>query len=280
MNLCMAATYDPDPARAARLSGCPSTWRPAKLIPGRWKNWQAHDPINLVGKYKRHLKSLRGIYIDCGWRDQYHIHYGARILSKRLAQAGIRHTYEEFDDNHSDIDYRMDVSLPFSTGRSNRSASERQWRSVRNVLGSRLEPCSMRPRTGFFRDGCCNTGPDDFGLHVICAQMTESFLDFSRERGNDLSTPVPEHDFPGLEPGDRWCVCVARWREAFEAGVDATGGLDCDARGNACGRHAGRAQAACGAGALSRLLRASLAAPWPDWENARAGRSTRIWMRG
>jgi uncharacterized protein (DUF2237 family) len=89
----------------------------------------------------------------------------------------------------------------------------------RNVLGGRLEPCSVSPRTGFYRDGCCNTGPEDLGMHVVCVQMTERFLDFSREHGNDLSTPVPEHDFPGLEPGDRWCVCVARWREAFVAGM-------------------------------------------------------------
>jgi uncharacterized protein len=89
----------------------------------------------------------------------------------------------------------------------------------KNVLGGRLEPCSVSPRTGFYRDGCCNTGPEDVGMHVVCVQMTEHFLDFSRERGNDLSTAVPEHGFPGLVPGDRWCVCVARWREAFEAGV-------------------------------------------------------------
>jgi uncharacterized protein (DUF2237 family) len=89
----------------------------------------------------------------------------------------------------------------------------------KNVLGGRLLPCSVSPRTGFYRDGCCNTGPEDVGMHVVCVQMTEPFLDFSREHGNDLSTPVPEHDFPGLEPGDRWCVCVARWREAFDAGV-------------------------------------------------------------
>jgi S-formylglutathione hydrolase FrmB len=79
----------------------------------RWKEWNRHDPINLVAKYRASLKSLRGIYIDCGWRDQYQIHFGSRILSQRLALAGIRHRYEEFDDNHSDIDYRMDVSLPF-----------------------------------------------------------------------------------------------------------------------------------------------------------------------
>ena len=112
MNLCMAATYDPDP-RAPLGFRLPFNLESGELIPARWKNWLANDPINLVAKYKAALKSLHGIYIDCGWRDQYHIHYGARILSKRLAQAGIRHTYEEFDDNHSDIDYRMDTSLPF-----------------------------------------------------------------------------------------------------------------------------------------------------------------------
>ena len=92
-------------------------------------------------------------------------------------------------------------------------------REDKNVIGGRLLPCSVSPRTGFYRDGCCNTGPEDVGMHVVCVQMTEPFLDFSREHGNDLSTPVPEHDFPGLAPGDRWCVCVARWREAFDAGV-------------------------------------------------------------
>ncbi len=113
MNLCMAATYDPDPARAATAFASRSTPKPAKSIPERWRNWRRHDPINLVSKYRDNLKSLRGIYIDCGWRDQYHIHYGSRLLSQRLAEAGIRHRYEEFDDDHSDIDYRMDVSLPF-----------------------------------------------------------------------------------------------------------------------------------------------------------------------
>jgi uncharacterized protein len=89
----------------------------------------------------------------------------------------------------------------------------------KNVLGGPLAPCSTAPRTGFYRDGRCNTGPEDFGLHVVCAQMTEAFLAFSKETGNDLSTPVPEHGFPGLKAGDRWCICVARWREAFEAGA-------------------------------------------------------------
>lgn len=89
----------------------------------------------------------------------------------------------------------------------------------RNVLGGTLLTCSNAPRTGFFRDGCCNTGPDDHGLHVVCARMTGDFLRFARAQGNDLVTPVPEYRFPGLKPGDRWCVCAATWRQAYEAGV-------------------------------------------------------------
>ncbi|HTS21333.1 MAG TPA: DUF2237 domain-containing protein [Casimicrobiaceae bacterium] len=88
-----------------------------------------------------------------------------------------------------------------------------------NVLGGRLEPCSVEPRTGFYRDGCCNTGPEDLGLHVVCARMTAKFLTFSKSHGNDLSTPQPEAGFPGLKPGDRWCLCAGRWREALDAGV-------------------------------------------------------------
>jgi S-formylglutathione hydrolase FrmB len=112
MNLCMAATYDPDP-RAPNGFRLPFNLETGEVIPERWKMWRAADPVNLVTKYRDNLKSLRGIYIDCGARDQYHIQYGSRILSKRLSQARIAHTYEEFDDNHSDVDYRMDVSLPF-----------------------------------------------------------------------------------------------------------------------------------------------------------------------
>jgi enterochelin esterase-like enzyme len=112
MNICMAATYDPDP-RAPLGFRVPVNLETGEAIWARWKQWHGHDPINLVARYRASLKSLRGIYIDCGWRDQYHIHFGTRILSQRLAEAGIRHTYQEFDDNHSDIDYRMDVSLPF-----------------------------------------------------------------------------------------------------------------------------------------------------------------------
>ena len=88
----------------------------------------------------------------------------------------------------------------------------------RNVLGERLEICSLSPMTGFFRDGCCDTSREDFGSHTVCAVMTAPFLAFSKSRGNDLSTPMPEFGFPGLKPGDRWCLCSPRWQEAFEAG--------------------------------------------------------------
>ncbi len=86
-----------------------------------------------------------------------------------------------------------------------------------NVLGEPLSPCSTDPVTGFFRDGCCNTGPEDRGRHVVCAVMTAEFLAFSRSQGNDLSTPRPEFGFPGLVHGDRWCLCLARWVEAYRA---------------------------------------------------------------
>ena len=89
----------------------------------------------------------------------------------------------------------------------------------RNVLGTELKTCSNSPVTGFYRDGCCNTGGDDIGLHTVCAEMTEEFLAFSKLRGNDLSTPRPEFGFAGLRPGDHWCLCVERWIEALEAGM-------------------------------------------------------------
>jgi hypothetical protein len=89
----------------------------------------------------------------------------------------------------------------------------------RNVFGEKLETCSERPLTGFFRDGCCNTSDQDAGSHTVCVQLTTAFLEFSRFRGNDLSTPRPEFGFPGLKAGDRWCLCAARWREAHEAGM-------------------------------------------------------------
>ncbi len=90
---------------------------------------------------------------------------------------------------------------------------------AKNVLGEPLESCSTDPMTGFYRDGCCNTGMEDTGLHLVCTIMTDEFLEFSQERGNDLSTPMPQYGFPGLVQGDRWCLCVLRWKEAFQAGV-------------------------------------------------------------
>jgi len=94
-----------------------------------------------------------------------------------------------------------------------------RWRAAaRNVLGEPLDICSIKPTTGFYRDGCCNTGQEDIGSHTVCAVMTSVFLDFSKSRGNDLSTPMPELGFPGLKPGDRWCLCAPRWQEACEVG--------------------------------------------------------------
>jgi uncharacterized protein (DUF2237 family) len=90
--------------------------------------------------------------------------------------------------------------------------------SERNVLGEALESCSLRPLTGFMRTGSCETGPQDLGSHTVCARVTRDFLEFSLARGNDLVTPRPEFDFPGLREGDRWCLCAARWREALDAG--------------------------------------------------------------
>jgi uncharacterized protein len=87
-----------------------------------------------------------------------------------------------------------------------------------NVLGGLLQVCSAKPLTGFFRDGCCNTGQEDHGLHTVCVVMTEPFLTFCKAQGNDLSTPMPQYGFAGLKPGDRWCLCAIRWKEAFEAG--------------------------------------------------------------
>lgn len=90
---------------------------------------------------------------------------------------------------------------------------------ARNVLGEELMPCSIEPLTGFYRDASCNTGPEDAGRHVVCAEVTEEFLEFSESVGNDLSTPMPVYGFEGLNPGDRWCLCAGRWQQALEAGM-------------------------------------------------------------
>ena len=89
----------------------------------------------------------------------------------------------------------------------------------KNVFGEPLQLCSLSPRTGFYRTGCCHSGPEDLGVHTVCTEVTAEFLAFSKSRGNDLSTPRPELDFPGLQPGDRWCLCAVRWQEALEAGA-------------------------------------------------------------
>lgn len=88
-----------------------------------------------------------------------------------------------------------------------------------NVFGEKIATCSVNPKTGFYRDGCCNTGPDDTGRHVVCCVMTDEFLQFSKSKGNDLITPIPMYQFPGLKAGDQWCLCALRWKEAYEAGV-------------------------------------------------------------
>jgi uncharacterized protein len=91
-------------------------------------------------------------------------------------------------------------------------------KEARNVIGTILQSCSLDPLTGWYRDGCCRTGGGDQGVHVVCVRMTEEFLEFSKKRGNDLSTPRPEYGFPGLRAGNQWCLCAARWQEAYEAG--------------------------------------------------------------
>lgn len=109
--------------------------------------------------------------------------------------------------------------MPLDAGLGRGDGGGRRQSPSVNVLGGALLPCSVAPLTGFFRDGCCNTGPEDRGLHVVCAVMTAEFLAFSRRAGNDLSTPMPAYGFPGLKPGDRWCLCAARWEEARRAGA-------------------------------------------------------------
>lgn len=104
-------------------------------------------------------------------------------------------------------------------GMGENNFERRQLVSGKNVLGEPLETCCKSPMTGFYRTGKCETGMDDVGLHIVCAKMTSEFLAFSRSRGNDLSTPVPEFGFPGLKAGDCWCLCVLRWKEALQAGM-------------------------------------------------------------
>ena len=95
----------------------------------------------------------------------------------------------------------------------------REAQAALNVLGEPLAPCGLDPLTGFYRDGCCNTGYEDTGIHTVCVRVTAKFLAFSKQRGNDLSTPALQFGFPGLKPGDQWCLCAGRWKEALDAGV-------------------------------------------------------------
>ncbi|MDJ0800667.1 MAG: DUF2237 domain-containing protein [Calothrix sp. MO_167.B12] len=90
---------------------------------------------------------------------------------------------------------------------------------AKNVLGEKLGVCCTSPMTGFYRNGCCETGPEDIGTHVVCAQVTQEFLTYTKSQGNDLSTPVPMYDFPGLKPGDKWCLCASRWQQAWQDGM-------------------------------------------------------------
>jgi uncharacterized protein (DUF2237 family) len=92
-------------------------------------------------------------------------------------------------------------------------------KNMKNVIGKELQTCSLAPMTGYLRTGTCETGPRDLGSHTVCAQVTQQFLDFTKSRGNDLSSPIPGFGFPGLKPGDRWCLCALRWKEALDAGV-------------------------------------------------------------
>ena len=96
---------------------------------------------------------------------------------------------------------------------------EPQKAESKNVLGQAMQTCGCDPMTGFFRDGCCDTGPDDLGVHTVCCVVSEEFLAVSKHLGNDLITPMPQYGFPGLKPGDRWCVCAARWLQVFQAGA-------------------------------------------------------------
>src|SRR5271167_2652857 len=106
--------------------------------------------------------------------------------------------------------------MPWDLGGEGREPGGRS--SSRNVFGDQLENCSIKPMTGFYRNGCCDTGREDVGSHTVCVEVTAEFLEFSKSRGNDLSTPMPDYGFPGLNPGDRWCLCAPRWQEALDAG--------------------------------------------------------------
>lgn len=111
-----------------------------------------------------------------------------------------------------------EASTPNRTAQMMNPKAQTVSASARNVLGGALKACCFQPKTGFYRDGFCHTGPQDMGTHTVCAVVTDAFLEYTKTQGNDLSTPIPEFDFPGLTPGDRWCLCASRWYEAYRAG--------------------------------------------------------------
>ncbi len=113
----------------------------------------------------------------------------------------------------------MSLVSPADRSASRGGAGVLGWCMAQNVLGDELAVCCTSPMTGFYRTGCCDTGAEDRGVHVVCAQVTAEFLEFSKAAGNDLSTPMPQYGFDGLVPGDRWCLCASRWKDAFDAGM-------------------------------------------------------------
>ncbi len=115
--------------------------------------------------------------------------------------------------------YQAEIMSSLSKNGENGENGENDKTNAENVLGMPLKPCCKAPMTGFYRDGFCHTGPQDTGVHVVCAQLTAAFLSYTQAQGNDLSTPQPLYNFPGLKPGDCWCLCAARWQEALEDGV-------------------------------------------------------------
>ncbi len=117
------------------------------------------------------------------------------------------------------VTWNVSFRFVYRVRHANESSNSTTMDPDRNVLGGELQPCSVDPLTGFYRTGSCSTGSEDFGCHAVCAQLTEEFLTFSKAAGNDLSTPAPQYGFPGLKPGDRWCVCAPRWKEALDAGA-------------------------------------------------------------